>query len=147
MTARFLLLQGANMEFMGIRQPEIYGRTTAAELDAMAEAHARARGFALEIFYTNHEGAAIDRLFAAHRAGIDGCVMNPGGLCYAGYALRDAIRGLNFPVLEVHMTNHYDRGIRSVTAAACKGVFMGTGIQTYMRAFDALAELHAERSA
>lgn len=142
---KILLLQGANMSFLGIREPEKYGTTTAAELDAMVEAHARKTGYALEIFYTNNEGAMIDRIFAAHGARDTAAILNPGGFCYAGYALRDCIRGVDLPVIEVHMTNHYTRGIRSVVAEACTGVFMGVGIQTYFRAIDAGLELLRDR--
>ncbi|MBU0723883.1 MAG: 3-dehydroquinate dehydratase [Alphaproteobacteria bacterium] len=139
--AKFLFLQGANMEFLGIREPEKYGKTTAAELDQIVRDYAAKKGFEVDIYYTNVEGHAIDRLFDAHRQDYDGVVMNPGGFCYAGYALRDCIRGIKVPVIEVHMTNHYDRGIHSISAQACKGVFMGVGIQTYLRAFDALLEM------
>lgn len=138
---RILLLQGANMNFLGIREPEKYGTTTAAQLDAMVNEHARATGYTVEIFYTNCEGAMIDRILSEHGALDSAAVLNPGGFCYAGYALRDCIRGVDLPVIEVHMTNHYTRGIRSVVAEACTGVFMGVGIQTYFSAIEAALEL------
>ncbi len=143
---RILLLQGANMNFLGIREPEKYGTTTAAELDAMVAEHARATGYTLETFYTNCEGAMIDRIFAEHGAPDSAAILNPGGFCYSGHALRDCIRGVDLPVIEVHMTNHYTRGIRSVVAEACMGVFMGVGIQTYFRAIDAALEVLRSRS-
>ncbi|MBB3063826.1 type II 3-dehydroquinate dehydratase [Limibacillus halophilus] len=142
---KFLLLQGGNMNFLGIREPEVYGRTTAPELDEMVRAYAAEKGFEVEIYYTNIEGEAIDKMFDAHNRKLDGCVINPGGFCYAGYALRDCIRGIKVPTVEVHMTNHYTRQIFSVTAQATKGVFMGMGIQTYMRAFDSLLALLEEQ--
>lgn len=143
---RLLLLQGANMNFLGLREPEIYGRTTAAELDAMVEAYAKDKRFDLEIFYTNSEAEMIDKLFAEHNAPDTVAVMNPGGFCYAAYALRDCIRGIKLPVIEIHMTNHYARGIRSVVGEACDGVFLGVGIQTYFRAIDASLEMLAQRA-
>ena len=138
---RILLLQGASMNFLGIREPEKYGSTTAAELDAMVEDYAKSKAFELEIFYTNSESEMMDKLFLEHDAPSTVAVMNPGGFCYSGYALRDCIRGIKLPIIEVHMTNHYARGIHSVTAEACAGVFMGLGIQTYFRAIDAALEM------
>jgi 3-dehydroquinate dehydratase-2 len=81
-----LLVQGANMEYLGHREPEVYGTTTAAELDALLEREARLRGIELEIRYTNVEGEAIDLVYAAVRAGVDGLVMNPAGFLHAGPA-------------------------------------------------------------
>src|SRR5919197_1496047 len=101
---RILLVQGANMVHLGKREPEFYGTTTAKELDAMLEAHAKAKGYALEIFYTNVEGEAINRIYQAASAGVDGVVMNPAGFSYAGYALRDCIKAVALPYVEVHMT-------------------------------------------
>src|SRR3954467_4702679 len=86
---RILLLQGANLTFLGRREPEIYGSTTPAELDAMLQHHGRERGYRLDIFYTNIEGEAIDRIYQAADAGFDGLVMNPAGFSYAGFALKD----------------------------------------------------------
>lgn len=134
---RILVLQGANMKWLGLRQPEVYGTTTAAELDEMIRAHARERGFDVEIAYRSNEGDSIDVLYEAETSGVDCVVINPGGDCYAGYALRDCIRGIKVPVIELHMTNHYTRGIKSVTAEAARAVFLGLGIQTYMVALDA----------
>jgi 3-dehydroquinate dehydratase II len=134
---KILVLQGANMIRLGRRQPEIYGTTTADELDGMIRNHARERGFDVEIAYYSDEGAVIDALHEAADGAIDGVVMNPGGLCYSGYALRDCMKGIELPVMEVHMSNHYARGIHSVTAEAARGVFLGLGVQTYMVALDA----------
>lgn len=138
---KILVLQGANMNWLGRRQPEIYGTTTADELDAMLRAHAEANGYELAIAYHNHEGGAIDALYAAEDGGIDCVVMNPGGLCYTGYALRDCMRGIELPVIEVHLSNHFTRGISSITAEAARGVFMGLGTDTYIAALDAAVRL------
>ncbi len=138
---RLLVLQGANMNWLGRRQPEIYGRTTAAELDAMLRAHAAEHGYTLEILYTNQEGEAIDALYAAETGDVDAVVMNPGGLCYAGYALRDCMKGIELPVIEIHLSNHFARGIESVTAEAAKGVFMGLGTDIYFAGLEAALRL------
>src|SRR5215510_15060004 len=101
---RILLLQGANMSYLGRRQPEIYGTVSAAQLDAMLQEHARARGFELDIFYTHLEGEAIARLYQAVDEGFDGLVMNPAGFTYAGFALKDCIKGAGLPYVEVHIS-------------------------------------------
>ncbi len=90
---KILLLQGANLTFLGRREPEIYGSTSPAELDAMLQRHAQDHGYQLEIFYTNIEGEAINRIYEATDEGFDGLVMNPAGFTYAGFALKDCIKG------------------------------------------------------
>lgn len=138
---QLLVLQGANMNWLGRRQPEIYGRTTADELDALLRAHAAEAGYALEIAYHNHEGDAIETLYAAEIGDTDCVVMNPGGLCYTGYALRDCMKGIELPVIEIHLSNHYARGIHSVTAEAARGVFMGIGTDIYIAGLEAALRL------
>ena len=141
---KILVLQGANMNHLGLRQPEIYGRTTADELNEMIRQYAAENSFEVEIFYSNHEGVMIDKLFENHNAKDTAVVFNPGGFVYSGYALRDCIRGIELPVIECHMTNHYTRGIRSVIGEACVGVFLGVGLNTYFRAIDAALDLARE---
>jgi 3-dehydroquinate dehydratase-2 len=138
---KILVLQGANMMWLGKREPHLYGTTTAAELDNMLRAYATERGFAIEIVYTNHEGETIDTLYRAATDGTDATVFNPGGFSYSGYAIRDCIKSITVPVVEVHLTNHYARDIHCVTAAAAKGVLMGFGIRTYFRGIDAALDL------
>lgn len=138
---KLLILQGANMNWLGRREPELYGRTTAAELDRMLRAYAAERGFEIEIVYTNHEGEAIECLYGAAEGGVDAVVMNPGGFTYSGYALRDCVKGITVPVVELHMTNHYSRDIHSVCASAARGVLMGFGVNTYFRAIDAALDI------
>jgi 3-dehydroquinate dehydratase-2 len=138
---KILLLQGANMSFLGRRQPEIYGTTTAAELDAMLLAHAQAHAYQLEIFYTHVEGEAIGRLYRAADEGVQGLVMNPAGFNYAGYALRDCVLALPFPYIEVHMSNVAKRGIACVLAPVATGVVFGFGIQSYVLGLEAMVHL------
>ena len=138
---KILLVQGANMTYLGRRQPEIYGKTTAAELDAMLRTYAEQQGFSLEIFYSNIEGEAINRLYRAVDEGFDGLVMNPAGFGYAGYALKDCLTALPFPYIEVHMTNIEKREIRPITRGVAKGVIFGFGIQSYFLGLDAMRRL------
>lgn len=142
---KILLLQGANMTYLGRRQPEIYGTTTAAELDAMLLACAKENGFELEIFYSNIEGEAINRLYRAVDEGFDGLVMNPAGFGYAGYALKDCLAALPFPYIEVHMTNIEKRAMRPITREVAKGVIFGFGIQSYFLGLDAMCGLLRSR--
>ena len=143
--AKILLIQGSNMNLQGVRQPEIYGTTTVEELDKMLIKHAKAKGFELEIFYTNSEGACIDRIIKAYYDKVDALVMNPGGFTYAAYAIRDTIKGLRIPYVEVHISNHYLRDIHSVIAAAADGVIMGLGIQVYFMGLDAALYLLSQK--
>jgi 3-dehydroquinate dehydratase II len=139
-----LLVQGANMAYLGKREPEIYGTTTAAELDQMLQRHAHERGIGLEICYTHIEGEAIGRIYHATEEGVDGLLMNPAGFVHTGYALRDCLRALRFPFVEVHMSNIDKRGIKSVTAEAARGVIAGFGLRSYTMGLDALLALIAE---
>lgn len=129
---RILVLPGPNMEYLGQRQPELYGTTSAAELDAILGAGASNLGVELEILYTNHEGAAIDRLYQAAREGVDGLLMNPAGFVYVGYALAGCLRAVPFPRVEVHMTNIEKRGMRSATVSATIAMIAGLGVDSYI---------------
>jgi 3-dehydroquinate dehydratase-2 len=133
-----LLIQGPNMSYLGRRQPEIYGTTTAAELDAMLRAHARANKYKLDIFYTHSEAAAIERLYRGVDEKVDGVVMNPAAFLFAGYALRDCLRAVPFPYVEVHMTNIERRGIHSILAEAAVGMVAGFGVRSYVLGLEAM---------
>jgi 3-dehydroquinate dehydratase-2 len=133
-----LLIQGPNMSYLGKRQPELYGRTTAAQLDALLQAHAKANKYRLEIFYTHSEAAAIERLYQAVDEKRDGLVMNPAAFLFAGYALRDCLRAVPFPYVEVHMTNVEKRGIQSILAETAVGMVAGFGVNSYLLGLDAL---------
>jgi len=139
---KLLVIQGANMAYLGRRQPELYGTTTAAELDQRLLAHARSNDYDLDIFYTHIEGEAIERLYQAVDQGVDGVVMNPAGFLYAGYALRDCLRAVSFPYIEVHITNIEKRGMHSVLAEASVGVIAGFGLESYILGLEAMLILH-----
>ena len=138
---KLLVLQGANMAYLGRRQPELYGTTTAAELDQMLYEHARTNAYDLELFYTHVEGEAISRLYQAVDEGIEGVVMNPAGFLYAGYALRDCLRAVSFPYIEVHITNIEKRGMHSVLAEASVGVIAGFGLNSYFLGLEAMLKI------
>jgi 3-dehydroquinate dehydratase-2 len=138
---KILLIQGANMAYLGKREPEIYGTTTAAQLDQLLQLHARERDFELEIYYTHIEGEAIARVYRAADEGVDGLLMNPAGFTHAGYALRDCLRSMRFPYVEVHMSNIDKRGLKSVTAETARGIIAGFGLRSYLMGLDALVAL------
>jgi 3-dehydroquinate dehydratase II len=137
-STKILLVQGPNMSYLGKRQPEIYGTTTAAELDAMLHEHARGNGCELEIFYTHIEGEAIGRIYQAVEDGVAGLIMNPAAFIFAGYPLRDCLRAIPIPYVEVHMTNIDQRGIKSLTAETARGMITGFGTRSYLLGLDAL---------
>jgi 3-dehydroquinate dehydratase-2 len=137
---KLLLVQGPNMSYLGRRQPEIYGKTSAKELDAMLRGHAQRNKYALDIFYTHSEGTAIERLYRAVDDGVDGLVMNPAAFIFAGYALRDCLRAVPFPYIEIHISNIEKRGIQSILAETAVGVIAGFGLQSYFMGLEAMLQ-------
>ena len=122
-----------------MRQPELYGTTTAKQLDALLEKRAAELKLALDILYTNVEGEAVSAIYQAVRAGVDGILFNPAGFLHEGAALRDCLRSIEVPALEIHMTNIEKRGVRSVTAPAALGMIAGFGVDSYLLALEAMA--------
>lgn len=143
---KILLLQGANLNYLGKREPAIYGATTADELNAMLHRHAENKGYALDIFYTNVEGEAINRIYRAVDERFDGLVMNPAGFTYAGYALKDCVKGAGLPYVEIHISNIHKRRIESVLSDASEGVITGFGVYGYLLALDAMLHLLNQRA-
>ncbi len=138
---KILLLQGANSNFLGKREPEIYGSTTSDELDKDLTLYAKDKKFTLEIYYTNIEGEAINRIQEATGEGFDGLVMNPAGFTYAGYALKDCLKGMPFPYVEVHISNIAKRNIHSVTSECSHGYITGFGLHGYKLALSAMLHI------
>jgi 3-dehydroquinate dehydratase-2 len=134
------------MEWLGRRQPEIYGTTSAKDLDEMLQQEAVRQGVQLEIRYTNIEGEAISWIYQAVRSGVDGLIMNPAGFLYAGYALRDCLRGTDLPYIEVHISNLDRREMKSVLASEADGVVMGLGLDSYFVGIDAMCRLLRNRT-
>jgi len=134
------LLQGPNMNYLGKREPELYGRTTAAELDEICRRHAADRDYDLTIFYTNSEGAALDRIYEAiDRDEIDGLVMNPAAWSVgAGASMRYCLMSIARPYVEVHIRNQYQMKNVSTLADLAVGVVQGFGIDSYILGLDAM---------
>ncbi len=138
---KILLIQGANMEYLGKREPELYGTTTAKELDQLLDKAAEQLDLQLIIRYTNIEGEAISWIYEAERTGFEGLIMNPAGFLFSGYALRECLKSISLPFIEVHMTNIDRRGMHSVTACEASGMITGLGIESYLLALSAMRKL------
>lgn len=133
---KIAIINGPNLDRLGLREPEIYGKATLADLerDLRGEFGAAA---ALEFFQSNHEGAIIDRIAALADAKVDGLVINGGALTHTSVALRDALLGAHVPAVEVHISNIYKREEfrhESLTAPACVAVITGLGLEGYRAA-------------
>lgn len=135
-----LVLNGPNLNFLGKRQPEVYGRTTLPEIEASCIAHGAGLGCQVSCFQSNHEGALIDAIQAA-KGVHDGIVLNAGAYTHTSIAIMDAIYSVNLPVVELHLSNIHAREEfrhNSYMAKAALGQICGFGTHGYILALDAL---------
>lgn len=137
---RILVLHGPNLNLLGRREPEIYGRTTLADIHAAMDARGRSQGVQIESFQSNSEGELIDRVQAAAAEGIEFIIINPGGYTHTSVALRDALAGVAIPFIEVHISNIHAREPfrhKSYFSDIAVGVVCGLGPQGYELALEA----------
>ena len=141
--ATILVLHGPNLNLLGVREPEVYGRTTLAEIDANLAALASELGVGIDCFQSNHEGALIDRIQGA-RGHVAAIVINPGGFTHTSVALRDALASADVPVVEVHLSNVHRREEfrhHSFIAGIATGQVLGFGADSYLLGLRAAAGL------
>ena len=132
--ARVLVVYGPNLNLLGEREPQVYGRATMQEINAQLTDLATREGVEVEFFQSNSEGAIIDRLQAARKT-VDAVVLNAAALSHYSYALRDAIAAIQIPVVEIHITNLLALGefrTNLVLAPACRGMVFGFGIHSFL---------------
>jgi len=137
-----LVLHGPNLNLLGEREPEVYGRTSLADIDAKLCELAAERGAHIETFQSNHEGALIDRIQAA-RGRYQGIIINPGGFTHSSVALRDALVASELPVIEVHLSNTQARETfrqKSLISDIAVGQITGLGAIGYELALLGLLE-------
>ncbi len=138
---KILVINGPNINMLGIREPEIYGRETYAELCRRVEFFAAERGIEAEIYQSNHEGALVDRIQAAYFEGVDGIVINPGAYTHTSVALRDALAAVKIPTVEVHISAVEKReAFRQISYVRdeCIATVTGKGLDGYIEAIEIL---------
>ena len=144
---KILVLNGPNLNMLGIREPGIYGSETYRDLLEKIAAHAQTRGVSVDFFQSNHEGALVDRIQEAY-GNTDGIVINPGAYTHTSIALLDAVKAVGIPTVEVHISDVARREpFRSVSyiRAACVGSIIGHGTDGYLEAMDLLTERSHEK--
>jgi 3-dehydroquinate dehydratase II len=137
---RILVLHGPNLNMLGTREPEIYGKTTLATIHRQMEARTRAAGHLLETFQSNHEGELVDRVQSARDEGVGFIIINPGAYSHTSVAIPDALKAVAIPYIEVHISNIHARETfrhHSHFSAGAQGVICGLGIQGYDLALEA----------
>ena len=135
---KILVINGPNLNLLGSRAPQTYGRDTLGNIIAELEEAGKKIGIDVDAFQTNHEGKIIDKLHEA-RGLYDGVIINPGAYTHYSYAIRDAIEAIGIPVVEVHLSNIYSREDfrhTSVISPVCRGTVAGFGKKGYFLALE-----------
>ena len=144
MSPTLFIINGPNLNLLGTREPEIYGTTTLAEIEAACVAKAREHGLAVDFRQTNHEGTLVDWLHQAHEAGAQAVIINAAAYTHTSVALLDAAKAITTPVIEVHLSDprrREDFRHKSFIGEAAIACFKGKGLASYLDAIDAVAAL------
>ncbi|MFN4113818.1 MAG: type II 3-dehydroquinate dehydratase [Sphingomonadaceae bacterium] len=144
MTHTIYVLNGPNLNLLGLREPDIYGTTSLDDIAGMLEDRARELGYAIDMRQSNHEGHLIDWLHEAQAEGAQAVLLNAGGYTHTSVALHDAIKAITVPVIEVHLSNPKAREPfrhHSYVGLAAAKTVEGHGARSYVIALDAVAEL------
>ncbi|MDD6154677.1 MAG: type II 3-dehydroquinate dehydratase [Eubacteriales bacterium] len=140
---KFMVMNGPNLNMLGIREPEIYGKDTYEDLKALVRAAADERGVEVEFYQSNHEGDLVDKIQEAFMRHFDGIVINPAAYTHTSVALLDAVKAAKLPTVEVHISDVSKRDdFRQVSyiREACVATVMGRGFQGYVDAMDILID-------
>lgn len=143
---KILVMNGPNINFLGIREKSVYGTQDYNYLLGMIAKKGEETGSTIEVFQSNHEGAIIDRLQDSYFDGTEGIVINPGAYTHYSYAIRDALASITVPKMEIHISDITAREeFRriSVTRPACDGQIYGKGLEGYLLAIDEVIRLAA----
>lgn len=142
---RIVVVNGPNLDRLGRREPEVYGRETLTDLENRITEEAQELGLEVQFYQSNHEGFLIDEINNEYADGdVFGMILNPGALTHTSLALRDAVAGCEIPTVEVHLSNIHAREParhHSLTAGACVGVIAGLGFEGYIAALRYFANL------
>ena len=142
---KLLVINGPNLNLLGLREPEHYGRETYQQLLDKIRAYCGSRGHEVSFFQSNHEGALVDAIQQAYFDGVEGIVINPGAYTHTSVALLDAVKAVSIPTVEVHISKVEQReDFRQVSfiRLACVGTVTGLGTDGYLRAVDLLEAHH-----
>lgn len=145
---KILVLNGPNINILGIREPEIYGRQSYDDLCALIKAHAEELGVQVEFYQSNHEGDLVDEIQRAYFDGVDGIVFNPAAYTHTSVAIADAVKGVGIPTVEVHISEVSEREafrqVSYIRDVAVKTI-TGRGFAGYTDAMDFLVQLRGDK--
>ena len=145
---KFLVLNGPNINILGIREPEIYGRQSYDELCALIKEHAKKLGVQVEFYQSNHEGDLVDAIQRSYFDGVDGIVFNPAAYTHTSVAIADAVKGVVIPTVEVHISEVSEREafrqVSYIRDVAVKTI-TGRGFAGYTDAMDFLVKLQGDK--
>ena len=142
--SKILVIHGPNLNLLGQREPDIYGKTTLEEINRRLQKLAGSHGVQIEIVQSNHEGEIVDTIGQAHKRGFKAVLINPAAYTHTSIAIRDAVAAVSIPTVEVHLSNIYAREEfrhTSLIAPVCRGQVSGFGANSYVLGLEAVIGL------